>query len=165
MASPDAHDVGHSGAVAIRNGRPRDAAALAELGAKFFEQSEFADIMGYVAADVAASLEQFMSHSAYMCFVAEAEGRIVGAVSAVLAPVYFNRDHLSGEELFWWVDPAHSAQGVGLRLLAALEREAADRGAVSMQMKSIDRLNGERMAKVYGRLGYRPSEHSFIKRL
>jgi GNAT superfamily N-acetyltransferase len=157
--------LGLSRSVTIRNGSPADACALAKLGAQFFEQSQFADIMEYAADDVAASLNQFMSHAAFICFVAEADGVIVGAIAGVLAPVYYNRDHLSGEELFWWVDPAHAAQGVGLRLLSALEREAADRGAISLQMKSIDRLNGERMAKVYERRGYRPSEHSFIKRL
>jgi hypothetical protein len=31
-------------------------------------------------------------------------------------------------------------------------------------MKCIDRLEGQRMAKLYERRGYRPFEHTFIKR-
>jgi hypothetical protein len=46
-----------------------------------------------------------------------------------------------------------------------MEEEAKDRGALSIQMKSISALNGERMANLYIRNGYKPSESSFIKRL
>lgn len=84
--------------------------------------------------------------------------------AGVLAPVYFKADHLSGEELFWWVSD-DASQMTGLRLLQALEAEAKARGAQSFQMKSIARLNGDRMGKLYERKGYRASEHSYIKRL
>ena len=86
-------------------------------------------------------------------------------VAGVLSPVYFNHAHKSGEELFWWVDPERASQGIGIRLLIALEDEAKTRGAQSFQMKSIARLNGDRMGRLYERRGYRASEHTFIKRL
>jgi hypothetical protein len=52
-----------------------------------------------------------------------------------------------------------------MKLKKRMEEEAKDRGALSIQMKSIDALNGDRMSNLYIRNGYRPSEHSFIKRL
>jgi GNAT superfamily N-acetyltransferase len=72
--------------------------------------------------------------------------------------------HISAEELFWWSDPESEYVGIGRKLKKALEKEAQDRGASSIQMKSIDLLNGSKMARLYARDGYRPSEHSFIKR-
>ena len=67
--------------------------------------------------------------------------------------------------MFWWADPESNYPGIGMKLKKKMEEEAKDRGALSIQMKAIDALNGDRMANLYIRNGYRPSEHSFIKRL
>jgi GNAT superfamily N-acetyltransferase len=97
--------------------------------------------------------------------VADVGGRFVSFGSLILSPVYFNHAHISSEELFWWADPDCNYPGIGMKLKKAMEQEAKNRGALSIQMKSVDALNGERMARLYIRDGYKPSEHSFIKRL
>lgn len=141
-----------------------DIPEIARLGEHFHAAAGWSDIFAYSVDDCAASLEAFMASESFICLVADEDG-IVGMAAGIVAPVYFNHGHQSGEELFWWVDPASAGQGTGVRLLVALEDEAKRRGCVSWQMKSIDRLNGERMGKLYERRGYRASEHSFIKRL
>jgi hypothetical protein len=83
-----------------------------------------------------------------------------GAVS----PVYFNLAHVSGEELFWWVSDK-APQMTGIRLLEALEGAARAKGCQTWQMKSLARLGGERMQRLYERRGYRASERAFIKEL
>jgi GNAT superfamily N-acetyltransferase len=148
----------------IRQATPDDIPEIARLGKEFHAQAQWADVFDYSIEDCAASLATFMASGAFICLVAEETG-IVGMAAGLVSPVYFNHAHLSGEELFWWVDPTRASQGVGLRLLTALEDAAKARGCQSWQMKSIDRLNGERMAKLYARRGYRASEHTFIKRL
>jgi hypothetical protein len=55
-------------------------------------------------------------------------------------------------------DPESNYPGIGMKLKKAMEEEAKDRGALSIQMKSISALNGERMANLYIRNGYKPSE-------
>lgn len=147
----------------IRLATAADITGIARLGEKFHAQAGWSDIFDYSAVDCAASLHRFMPLPAFICLVAD-EGEIVGMAAGVLAPVYFKADHLSGEELFWWVSD-DASQMTGLRLLQALEAEAKARGAQSFQMKSIARLNGDRMGKLYERKGYRASEHSYIKRL
>jgi hypothetical protein len=82
-----------------------------------------------------------------------------------LAQCISNHSHISCEELFWWADPESNYPGIGMKLKKRMEEEAKDRGALSIQMKSISALNGERMANLYIRNGYKPSENSFIKRL
>ncbi len=147
----------------IRTATAADIPEIARLGAQFHDQAGWADIFAYSAADCAKSLAHFLPQPSFICLVAD-QGGIVGMTAGALSPVYFKHDHLSGEELFWWVAD-DAPQMTGLRLLQALEDEAKARGASSFQMKSIARLNGDRMAKLYARRGYRASEHSFIKRL
>lgn len=149
----------------IRPATPDDIPEIARLGERFHEQAQWSDIFPYSAKDCAASLETFMASDAFICLVADEAGEIVGMTAGAVSPVYFNHGHLSGEELFWWVDPTKGSQGIGLRLLAALEDAARAKGCQSWQMKSIARLNGERMGKLYARRGYRASELTYIKRL
>jgi GNAT superfamily N-acetyltransferase len=78
--------------------------------------------------------------------------------------VYFNHKHVSGEEFFWWVSEDAPSR-VGLKLLMAIEDKARELGCSTWQMKSLERLNGERMEQLYTRRGYRASERLFIKEL
>ena len=147
----------------IRPATADDIPDIATLGERFHEQAGWGDIFPYSVDDCAASLTQFMGLPNFICLVADMGG-IVGMTAGITCPVYFNHAHLSGEELFWWVSD-EAPQMTGIRLLQALENEAKARGCASWQMKSIARLNGDRMGKLYERRGYRASEHSFIKRL
>lgn len=147
----------------IRPASLRDIPEIARLGGHFHADAGWSDVFAYSVDDCAASLARFMASDAFICLVAEDDG-IVGMAAGVVAPVYFNLSHMSGEELFWWVSD-DAPQMTGIRLLGALEREAKARGCMSWQMKSIDKLNGDRMGRLYERRGYRASEHSFIKSL
>ena len=91
------------------------------------------------------------------------EGLAFWAAAGMAAPVYFNPSHKSGEELFWYVAP-EAPQFAGIRLLEALEQAARASGCQTWQMKSLARLNGDRMVRLYERRGYRVSEQIFIKR-
>lgn len=148
----------------IRPATVSDIQDIAELGERFHAAAGWSDIFAYSVADCAESLASFMASDAFICLVAD-EGGIAGMAAGIVSPVYFNHGHLSGEELFWWVCPEKAGQGTGIRLLIALEEAAKAKGCESWQMKSIDRLNGERMGRLYERRGYRASEHSYIKRL
>lgn len=147
----------------IREATASDIPEIARLGEKFHAQAGWSEIE-YSRDDCAASLAAYLEAGCFICLVAEIDGRIVGMAAGVVAPVYFNVDHVSGEELFWWTDD-DAPQLTGIRLLDALETLAWERGCRSWQMKSLARLNGERMARLYERRGYRASEQTFIKRL
>lgn len=142
----------------IRHATPADIPELAAMGKAFHEKSGLTEFE-YVEADCASSLANLMQLPGFVCLVNEGE-RIDAAIGGIICPVYFNLSHVSGEELFWW------SEGLaGVRLLDALEKEVAQRGCHSWQMKSIDRLNGAAMAQLYHRRGYIALENSYIKRL
>lgn len=147
----------------IREATLADIPEIARLGAKFHAQAGW-DEIEYRPDDCAASLATFMQAGCFLCLVAEVDGDILGMAAGVVSPVYFNAGHLSGEELFWWTDK-DAPQLAGIRLLDALEKAARARGCQTFQMKSLARLNGDRMTQLYARRGYRASEQTFIKRL
>lgn len=147
----------------IREATVADIPTIAALGEKFHAQAGWEE-MGYIREDCAASLVAFMEADCFLCLVAEIDGDILGMAAGVVSPVYFNREHLSGEELFWWVED-DAPQLTGIRLLDALENLARERGCQSWQMKSLARLNGDRMTRLYESRAYRASEQTFIKRL
>lgn len=149
--------------VTIRPAVPDDIPALLEMGAMFHEASGFSEFP-YISEDCAASLEAFMTMDNFIGLVAHNGEIVIGVIGGILSPVYFNHSSLSGEEVFWWVNPGSPA-GTGARLLEALEGEAAARGCHTWQMKSLDRLNSAAMARLYAQRGYRASEHTFIKEL
>lgn len=146
----------------IRNASISDIPEIARLGALFHGQAGW-DEIPYSEADCARSLENLMQSDAFICLVCDVDG-IVGMVAGVISPVYFNHSHVSGEELFWWTSD-DAPQMAGIRLLQGIEREAKARGCSTWQMKSLARLGGERMVRLYNRFGYRASERSFIKEL
>jgi len=147
----------------IRAATIDDIPAIAKIGREFHARADWSDVFDYSEADCAASLAALMESGVFICLVAEC-GEIVGIASGVVSPVYFNHAHKSGEELFWYVS-LDAPPMTGMRLLTALEEAAAAAGCGSWQMKSLARLNGDRMGRVYERRGYRASEHMFIKRL
>lgn len=146
----------------IREATVSDIPAIAELGEKFHAAAGW-DEIEFVRDDCEASLWGFMQADAFLCFVSEDRGQITGMIAGIVAPVYFNTGHVSGEELFWWSDD--KAPLVGIRLLDTLEKAGRERGCSTWQMKSLARLGGDRMARLYERRGYRACEQSFIKRL
>jgi GNAT superfamily N-acetyltransferase len=74
---------------------------------------------------------------------------------------FFNKNHRTGHELFWWVEPEQ--RGHGLKLLKALEEWARDRGAQSFQMGGMRALKN--LDNIYKRVGYEPSESIYRKKL
>lgn len=145
----------------IRPAELRDIPTIARLGKAFHAEAGWSDIVDYVEEDCAATLEAMLSLG--IILVAEEDGEIIGMAGGVMIPIYFNRDHLTGEELFLWVRP--DRRGAGIKLLKALEDAAREKGCQSWGMKSLATVNPERMDTYYRRKGYRPSEQSYIKRL
>jgi GNAT superfamily N-acetyltransferase len=147
----------------IRVATTEDFAPLLTMGREFYDASGYSDLVGFDRESLVRTFEQLMQNGGL--FVAEVNGEVVGMVGGMVYPFYFDADHLTGQEVFWWVMPEHRKGRIGLELLQALEEWAKARGAKSLSMVSLDRLNPEQVARMYSAAGYRASEHTFIKRL
>lgn len=148
----------------IRPAQPADLGALLAMGRRFFAMSGYADLTNFDDASFCATVDRLMGADA-TCLVAEADGQVVGAAGALAYPFYFNADHKTGQEVFWWLDPEHRGGQVGICLFAELEAWARAQGCRSFTMIALDAVDAARVGKIYQRCGYRPSEHSYIKEL
>ena len=98
--------------------------------------------------------------------VAETDsGEIVGTTAGVLFPLWCNKEHITGQEMFWYVDPAHRRTRAGGLLFKALEEWAKGAGARSFSMSSIASKHQKRVNQVYEKRGYTAMETTFIKEL
>ena len=147
----------------IRPADERDIPALVRMGHYFFDEAGWGDVSGYDPASMERTLRHLIDASTGILLVAEHDGVVVGMAGALLYPHYFNVETLTGQEIFWWVDPAHR-KGCGGVLLDALEDAARAAGAVSFSMVSVASLRSDALDRVYQRRGYRPAERTYIKR-
>jgi len=98
-------------------------------------------------------------------FVAEVEGKVVGAIAGAIAPMWFAPSILCAIELAWWVEPAHRMTRIPFRLMAALEVWAKDAGAKFLCMSELV-VDGETpIAKMLARMGYVNTERSHVKEI
>ena len=147
----------------IRPAMVSDAPTIARLGAVFHQQAGW-DEIPYNETDCATAMAQFIPLPTFLCFLAEKDGLVVGMIAGILSPAYFNHNHITGEELFWWVSD-YATPYTGAKLLTAIEDRARELDCHTWHMKSLARLNGERMEQLYTRRGYRASERLFVKEL
>lgn len=148
----------------IRPATHEDIATVAALGQRFFKEAGWSDVAEWDDASIRHTLGHLIDGEGGILLVAEHDGRIVGMTGGLVHPLYFNHSQLTGQELFWWVDPEHR-KGIGAALLDRLEVEARARGASSWAMIALDKVRPEAVGAVYRRRGYRAAEHSYIKRL
>lgn len=142
----------------IRRATAADIPAMLAMGAKFHAYSGLSEI-DYDPASFRATLEAGLEADNQAYFVVDDGGKLVGMTGGIVYPSYFNHDALTGQEMFWWCDG-----GRGLKLYQVLEDWAISKGCASFSMVALDDAQLERMGRIYKKLGYRPSEHSFIKR-
>lgn len=148
----------------IRAAAESDIPALIEMGRRFFQASGYGDLAAFDRESFTATVQHLMAGGG-VCLVAETDGQVVGMAGALAYPFYFNADHKTGQELFWWLNPEHRGGLLGARLFAGLESWAQDQGCASFTMVALDAVRPEQVGGMYKRRGYRASEHTYIKEL
>lgn len=137
-----------------------DVPRLAELGEEFYNATIYARSIPYDKASARETLTNILRSDLGIILV---YGDIRGFIAGIAAPVYANRTFLQAHELFWWVSPEFRGGRSGVVLLRAFERWAESIGASVVAMSSLETLAPERVARMYDKAGYSPSEHLFIK--
>lgn len=90
---------------------------------------------------------------------------ICGGAGALVFPHFWNESEIVAQELFWWVDESARKSSAAIRLLSEMEQAAREKGAASLIMLTLDKLNPEALGRLYIRRGYKPQERAFIKEL
>ncbi len=141
--------------IAVRRATAADVARLAELS----------EILGYPVASssLAPRLQRLLARGEDAVLVAEAESGVVGWVHGAEQELLESARRC--EILGLVVDPAYRSQGVGRRLVTAVEQWAADRGLEQMTVRSNVARAGSH--PFYERLGYirAKTQHAYRKAL
>jgi GNAT superfamily N-acetyltransferase len=145
----------------IRKATAEDLPELLRMGKAFHAVTGVAEAIPLDEPTLERTFAQLIESGVIL--VIEEGGGLVGATGALLHPHYFNASHITGQELFWWIDPDH--RGRGSELLNALEAWVKDQGAHSFVMITLEALEPERVGLIYRRRGYRPVEHSYLKEM
>lgn len=149
----------------IRAATMNDVPALIEMGRAFFDESGFGAETAFDPESTKRTVEHLIGGGDGIVLVAERGGHVVGCAGAIAFPYYFNLATRAGQELFWWVHPDHRGSILGVRMLQRLEQWAKDAGCRTFTMIDISCLEGSPAARIYQRMGYRPSEQSHIKKV
>jgi hypothetical protein len=147
----------------IRQAEPNDLNALLDMGREFFEVSGNARFTTFDEPSLTATLIGLMSGVPNGCvLVAELAGEVVGMAGCVVFPFYANISTLIGQEVFFWVSPAHRG-AVGDALLDELEGTAMRKGAKVFINANIAGERDKAFARYYRRRGCVPAEQTHIK--
>lgn len=148
----------------IREARIEDILEMVELGREFFNFTELGRITEYDPESSAKTLKALIENEMATILLIEINGKVVGVAGAVLAPFYFNLNHLTGQEFFWFISEKYRGSKEALKLFNALEEWAQGKGAKSFFMIAL-RCNYTSIKKLYERKGYFEQETQFARRL
>jgi GNAT superfamily N-acetyltransferase len=131
------------------------------MGRAFHAVTGAADLIPLDDATLERTFQQLIEGEASVILVFDKGDGLAGATGAMLHPHYWNNAHITGQELFWWVDPEH--RGIGRALFDVLESWVQVSGAHSFTMIALEHIDGGKAGAIYRRRGYRPVEHSYTK--
>lgn len=149
-------------AVRVRQAEPDDLDDLIRMARAFHAASCYAATVQMDPRSFAETVAG-MATGGGVVLVAERFGKACGMAAAITYPHWFNKDHLSGQEVFWWVDPEARGTRAGFMLMKGLEQWAREAGCKTFHMASTANLAPEKLAKVYERMGYRPQDIYYTK--
>lgn len=146
----------------IRLAIPEDGPAIMRMGEAFFHEAGHGARFTFDRESFAHSVIQFAKND--LLLVVEKDGPVVGMAAADVAPAFWNYNVLLSRESWWYVEKAHR-QGIGRRLLAALEDLLRDRGATVFDVVAEDGegSRSEALARLYRAGGFSPAERTFRK--
>ena len=141
----------------IRLATKEDLPMLLRMGELFFNASGYSDITSFNKSDTKELLTTLIDLETLVT-----DGKS-GMLGFVMFPIFMNKKTIMSQELFWWVDEDARGTSTGIKLLKAAEQISKDNGATVMNMLSLEDLEGEKVNKMYSRLGYKRKEQSYMR--
>lgn len=147
----------------VREASISDAKELIEMGQSFFTQSGYEDIFAFDKETFKETVKHLILDTTGTIFVVDDNDKAVGMAGALLFPFYMNKDVLSCQEIFWWINPENRKGLAGMKLLKAVEKWAKDNGAFTFNMMCLEHLEPEKVEKLLTIKGYNKTERHFMR--
>jgi GNAT superfamily N-acetyltransferase len=146
--------------VIIREAGPSDVGAVVDMAARFISETSYRDVLPFDAGGIERLFAHLLEHG--LMVLADREGAVVGMLIIAYTTLATGGDHVVAEEVAWWVEPEHRGGRTAYKMLRfGLERARQD-GCNSVTMRSP---SGSPVGEFYERLGFRPIETTYSKRL
>lgn len=151
--------------VTVRTATVEDIPSYMDLAEAFVATTPISHLVPFDRDSTAAFVEGALGSDNMVVLVAEDDGEIVGITAALTYPMYFNPSKLVAQELWWYIKPDARGGTASKLLFQAIEKWGKSKQAEAMFMIALDNDRVTTMAKMYGRLGYAPTERVFVKGL
>lgn len=148
----------------IRRATADDLPAIMGMSEAFFAASGIGRFGQFSPEAMRETVRACMDEEHRALWVAAHDGALLGMLAMLLMPFWMAPSIVFAQELFWWVDPASRAHGVGRALLAAGEEWGRSAGACVFSMVALGRDPGG-AAKIYERSGFELAETGWIRSL
>jgi GNAT superfamily N-acetyltransferase len=142
----------------IRQAAAEDLERILEMALRFVSETKYRGLIEISPEALTKTVCALAANPDGAIFVSEAEEHITGMIALLVFDHPYSGVR-TASEMVWWVEP--ESRGVGLRLLDAAEEWARGGGAEIMQMVAPT----EAIGRLYERLGYKPVETSYQRRL
>jgi hypothetical protein len=136
-----------------------------DLAEAFVATTPVSHIIPFDRTGTAAFIESALDNENIIVLVAEDDGKLIGITAAIAYPMYFNPAKLVVQELWWYIKPDERGGSASKLLFQEIEKWGMSKQAEAMFMVALDNDRVETMVKLYGRLGYTPTERTFVKEL
>jgi len=151
--------------VTVRRATVEDIPSYMDLAAAFVATTPVNHLIPFAREGTAAFVESALDNENMIVLVAEDEGELIGITAAIAYPMYFNPAKLVAQELWWYIKPDARGGTASKLLFQKIEKWGMSKQAAAMFMIALDNDRVETMVKLYGRLGYAPTERAFVKGL
>lgn len=143
----------------IRIAEMRDVPELLRMGKRFHEVSGYSEFVSYDPETVTQMFKTLIENKTLLT---DGKNTMLGFV---VFPFFFNKNILTAQELFWWVDKDKRKTGIGVEILRSAEKQANLLGAKSLIMLNIKNLDGDSVGRLYKSLGYKETEQTYMRSL
>lgn len=141
----------------IRKATQSDMSELLRMGEAFFNASGYSDITSINLSDTESLLSSLIDQGTILT---DGKNAMIGFV---IFPMFLNNETMVSQELFWWVDEEKRNTRVGIEILKEAEKTSKAMGAKVMMMLSIKELNGDKVNRIYQRMGYTEREQTYMR--
>jgi hypothetical protein len=152
-------------AVIVRPATVDDIPCYMDLAEAFVATTPVNHLIPFDRECTAAFVEGALDNENMIVLAAEDAGELIGITAAIAYPMYFNPAKLVAQELWWYIKPDARGGAASKLLFQEIEKWGMSKQAAAMFMVALDNDRVETMVKLYGRLGYTPTERAFVKGL
>ena len=148
----------------IRQATPEDRHDIVEMALRFYENTYYNDRCEAEVAQVYNIVNSLIDGEHVLLVIDGGDGVLYGMICLFIVPFLFNTQRMQAHEVCLWVDEDIHGGGWGRKLLVAAEAACKDRGADAVQMIALA-SSPPHIMELYKRMGYRQTEHTFVKEI